>query len=383
MLESVASSVSSAVHQAATVPGLEAFWFFLAALLLDTFDVALPRGDTIQVSGALCAAGLIILGPIVAAVTFLSSQVIAHVARRGRHSAKALLSHIVSRIAGLLMATTVAYFLIDAGASQQIAFYIVPGVFLISETTAQQLLSAAGSGRPLSRLLLGGLTMQGPLIVAQWSTAVLVLITYGGGGRGPGMGSWSLIPALALLLLIRRSYALLLEIRETYLGTVEVLVEAAEGQDSRRAGHSERTALVARSIGVKIGLSANQVERISYAALLHDIDAIADESRGAVAAFEPEGHSSNVVESARFFADVVDIVRMCDGGEPLSEGSAADMLAAVIVALASDIDAMNHPEVAAAHGVEAVNRITQRVPSALRAQAAGAALSLGYRIPAM
>ena len=47
------------------------------------------------------------------------------------------------------------------------------------------------------------------------------------------MGSWSLIPVVALLLLMRQSYALFLDIRETYRTTVEVLVEAAESQDRR------------------------------------------------------------------------------------------------------------------------------------------------------
>ena len=48
------------------------------------------------------------------------------------------------------------------------------------------------------------------------------------------MGPWSLIPVVALLLLMRQSYALFLDIRETYRTTVEVLVEAAESQDDRR-----------------------------------------------------------------------------------------------------------------------------------------------------
>ena len=39
---------------------------------------------------------------------------------------------------------------------------------------------------------------------------------------------------VALLLLMRQSYALFLDIRETYRTTVEVLVEAAESQDERQ-----------------------------------------------------------------------------------------------------------------------------------------------------
>ena len=82
---------------------------------------------------------------------------------------------------------------------------------------------------------------------------------------------------VALLLLMRQSYVLFLDIRETYRTTVEVLVEAAESQDSRRAGHSDRTAVLARSIAMGCGLSASEVELIGYAALLHDIGELAEE----------------------------------------------------------------------------------------------------------
>ncbi len=88
------------------------------------------------------------------------------------------------------------------------------------------------------------------------------------------MGAYSLIPVVALLFLIRQSYAMLQDIRELYRTTVEVLVEAAEAQDVRRVGHAERTASIARTIGTHMGLASGQIERISYAALLHDVDAI-------------------------------------------------------------------------------------------------------------
>ncbi len=92
------------------------------------------------------------------------------------------------------------------------------------------------------------------------------------------MGAWSLIPVVALLFLMRQSYAMLLDIRELYRTTVEVLVEAAEAKMHGRVGHAERTAAAARAIAMRIGLSAQRVERISYAALLHDVDAIGSTS---------------------------------------------------------------------------------------------------------
>ena len=223
------------------------------------------------------------------------------------------------------------------------------------------------------RLLRGNIDSQAPLIAAEWSAAVLLLLTYN------GMSVWSLVPAMALLLLMRQSYALFLEIRETYRTTVEVLVEAAESQDDRRVGHADRTAVVARSIAVRIGLSASEVERISFAALLHDLGELADQS-AATHSDSVHASSAAVVGGVQFFSRVEPVLAICDGaGE--SASSDEDLLAAMIVALASDIDADDHPQVAEAHARRSLEGVLPRVTPQMKARAVGAALQLGYRVP--
>ena len=118
---------------------------------------------------------------------------------------------------------------------------------------------------------------------------------------------------VALLLLMRQSYALFLDIRETYRATVEVLVEAAESQDVRRFGHADRTAATARAIAMHIGVAAPAVERISYAALLHDLGELAatPDSEGFVPVRDI--HSAEIVEGVEFFRTVEPVLRICDG----------------------------------------------------------------------
>jgi hypothetical protein len=237
--------------------------------------------------------------------------------------------------------------------------------------------------------------MQAPLLVAQWSASVLLLITYVGIGettRGQGshlgMSLYSLVPVVALLFLIRQSYAMLMDIRELYRATVEVLVEAAEGQDARRQGHSERTAAAARAIAMRIGLPASRVERISYAALLHDVDAISntsdlverDDQSGPVLAV---GTSSAVFEGVHFFDDVLPIIRICDGYLPDGPPHDEDLLAGLIVAIASDVDAAGNADVASAHAGNSVDRVAPWVSPSAKSVVVGAALALGYQIPAV
>ena len=179
---------------------------------------------------------------------------------------------------------------------------------------------------------------------------------------------------------------MLLDIRELYRTTVEVLVEAAEAQDARRVGHAERTSAAARAIAMRVGLSASRVERISYAALLHDIDAIGDTSEISVDGGGPVvavGSSSAVFEGVHFFDDVIPIIRVCDGflsEEPPTED---DLQSGLIVALASDVDAAAHPDVASAHAGNSVDRVSPRVSASVKSSVVGAALALGFRIPAV
>jgi len=356
--------------------GLSAVYFLVAALILDAFDLSMPRGDSVGGAGVLWSTALIILGPTTTIVLALTSAVLAHALRRGSTSFRRLTTVVVSRIVALSVATLAFHFVSGRPASWA-AFTIVPAVFLLTELAASQVVSAVWTGRSLLRLIRGNLYSRAPLIVAQWSTAVLLLLTYA------GMSDWALVPVVALLLLMRQSFALFLEIRETYRTTVEVLVEAAESQDGRRVGHSDRTATVARAIAVNCNLTADQVDRISYAALLHDLGELAAEQTTTGTPLDaPVSRSSAIVHDVEFFHRVEPILKILDG---VSDGARDldDALSALIVALASDIDAEYHDEVAAAHAESAVARVAPFVTPAMKARAVGAALRLGYRIPAV
>ena len=212
-------------------------------------------------------------------------------------------------------------------------------------------------------------------MAAQVSASVLATITY------PDMQAWSLVLVVALLLLLmRQSLALLLEIRETYRTTVEVLVEVAEHQDARRRGHGERTAHIAREIAMRMGLSATDVERVSYASLLHDIDALAEQTEVSASA---TGQSAQVFAGTAFFDDVLPVLRLCDGAGVDGDYVDAYLTTAMLVSLASDVDAATNEAAAAAHGGSSVARVSSVVPPAVKARVVSAALELGYQTPAV
>jgi putative nucleotidyltransferase with HDIG domain len=76
------------------------------------------------------------------------------------------------------------------------------------------------------------------------------------------------------LLVARQTYRRYLSLRETYADTVRSLVAALEAKDSYTKGHSVRVARIAMAVAREMGFEDPEVERIEYAALLHDLGKI-------------------------------------------------------------------------------------------------------------
>jgi hypothetical protein len=355
---------------------LGAVWLLACLLLLDLFDISLPRGDSVGVAGALAGAAVVVVGPPRALVIVVTSAILAHVIRRGSNAPGRLLTILASRGSALVVS---ALLLLSFPAiyRELLVFTVVPAAFLAMEMVSAQVMVAVMKRRPVARLIRGNLRTQGPSLVAQWSASVLLLLTYG------KMQSWSLIPVVALLLLMRQSYALFLDIRETYRTTVEVLVEAAESQDVRRVGHADRAAATARAIAMHVGLPAPAVERISYAALLHDLGEISAAAASEGLTPVREIRSAEIVEGVEFFSAVEPVLRICDGTAVREDVTSDLALAAMIVALASDIDCEMSVDARASHRDGTMAHVVPLVPAALRARAVGAAIELGYPIPAV
>lgn len=348
---------------------LLAFW--PATVLLGTLDVALPRGDAVGVSGVLDVLALVLFGPVFAFVTCLIGIVGASLLKHTIDRPTRLRVTLTTRMAGLLgaIATTSALsFLASRGpVVAWIPSTLAIVVYVVTELMIVQLLAAVRTRRGFLRLVRGNLSGQSPLILAQISSGLLALIAYS------VMREWSLVVVVALLLLIRQSYALLLDVKETYRTTVEVLVEVAESANRDLRGHADRTSKIAREIAAYCGLSPAEVERISYAALLHDMNLIAagrDLDSG-------DTRSSSVLDGIPFFAEVVSVLRARDGVEGQANADESDRIAAFIVGIACKVDAGYYPRVFAAHHDGAVQVAPVSISEPLRTRVISAATEIG------
>lgn len=63
-------------------------------------------------------------------------------------------------------------------------------------------------------------------------------------------------------------------LKDTYFETMQALCNAVEAKDKYTQGHVERTATYALEVGIRMGLSENQLDNLRLASMLHDIGKI-------------------------------------------------------------------------------------------------------------
>lgn len=73
------------------------------------------------------------------------------------------------------------------------------------------------------------------------------------------------------LIVARQFYQRFVGLKDAYLDTVGSLVAAIEAKDPYTRGHSERVAEMAAGIGRSLGMADERVQKLVFAALLHDV----------------------------------------------------------------------------------------------------------------
>jgi HD-GYP domain-containing protein (c-di-GMP phosphodiesterase class II) len=87
------------------------------------------------------------------------------------------------------------------------------------------------------------------------------------------------------IIAVRQLYRTTVELATVTQELLELMVAAIEARDAYTSGHSRRVAKASEIIAKSIGLSPSEVERVSVAALLHDVGK-SDEKFGPILAKE-------------------------------------------------------------------------------------------------
>jgi HD superfamily phosphodiesterase len=85
------------------------------------------------------------------------------------------------------------------------------------------------------------------------------------------LGAAVMLLIVVPILIAREVFASYLKVKEAHDETVQMLIRALETKDPYTAGHAGRVATYARYIGEELGFGPRRMERLRFAALMHDI----------------------------------------------------------------------------------------------------------------
>lgn len=118
--------------------------------------------------------------------------------------------------------------------------------------------------------------------------------------------TWAFPVALLLTLILQNSFNLYLRIRRAYAETISALAHAAELDRPHDSGHARRVADLSVTVGRAMGLPSKELEKIGYAALLHDIGRMGSlgDDEGALHA----ERGAEIAASIPFLSDVAALI---------------------------------------------------------------------------
>ncbi|HEY3317404.1 MAG TPA: hypothetical protein VGK50_03160 [Coriobacteriia bacterium] len=311
-------------------------WFLAGLSILKLSDVWLPRGDTVGMSSALALGALLLFDVRTVLVSLVVAETIALAppgrGQKWRSALPSLSAEAVSVVVcssalvplGLHPTTGVLLLSGKTLRPEQYAALILVGLlFAALEFSLLQVETAVRDNRPIRSSILGSASYGAWLIAAQASAGILSALMY------RKMGAWGLVVGVVMILIMRQSFVLLLEIRRAYNSTIDVLISAMEAQSPGREGVAERHAELCTRVGRAIGLHGRELERLRYAALLMGVGI--DESVDTSPLQLDARRSSKIVEGVEFLQDVTPLLRICEDPDDKSSASRSDLVCSYIL----------------------------------------------------
>jgi putative nucleotidyltransferase with HDIG domain len=271
------------------------FWsltsFIVAAYLLDLTNNPLQLGAIGSTSFVIHMAGGILFGGfyggLIAAISTLLYQVfhrpvpikvLFNVSQRTLSVALGMLCY---RLVG---GSVPPVFLQDGatlrsnGAKEDLAlFLVIAVVYFAVNTVALNAVVAISSGKRFREVW--NLNARGVLgyDIAASYLAIALAYVYTAAEKGLGFGVLGFIAVLVPIMVIRHIYGLYRKLQSSGRELLDLMVKAIEARDPYTSGHSVRVATLAKAIAQEAKMSAEEVEEIYTAALLHDVGKIHEE----------------------------------------------------------------------------------------------------------
>jgi putative nucleotidyltransferase with HDIG domain len=255
-----------------------AYWIVLA-LIAGALPVQLPRGTVVSVGAAPVLAAAFLGGPLAGAVVGVIGTIDAREARGRVPWYGVAFNHAVLAMSGVVAGLAfegIASSLSDAQPSGpslgSFLGALVAGLgFVVVNWTLAITAVSARTGAPIRTIWaqdLGGVAISLiGLVPLAWMMAQVFQLPNGVGWWATGLFA---IP----LFTTRLAYARYVETRELFEQTIEALSKAVDARDPYTRNHSSRVSHIAEAMCRVMKLNENEIEKIKWAGLLHDIGKI-------------------------------------------------------------------------------------------------------------
>ncbi len=312
--------------------------FAIAFLVVDLFSLQLPRGDLKSMSAPVIAVAAVYLNPFEAGAGILVPGLLTALLSQGVRKVEPALEWFSRRLVVLSVGLAMALQMpLEQPLDTIWRTYAVVVAVVLADYLLGQAYSASVHAIPLLPLAFGGTGIQGLILAANFSVALLAVTIY------PSMGGWGLVVVAILLLVSLQAFRMLFDVRKAHQSTIAALVRTLEARSPVKRGHSDRVARFAVEAGRHCGLSGKDLEELSYAALLHDFGEVGGETVfGSNADEGAERDSASILKGVGFLEPVLDVLRVSEGHA--NPESAAEALKAYLVVAASRADDLAHGE---------------------------------------
>lgn len=253
---------------------LHAGFFLLLTLATEAMPINLPRGGgTVSVGFGVTFASVVLFPPGLAAWLSalgsirrreLTGQVpwLKVLFNRGQVALAVVLA---SMVYGRLGATPPQISFTGSSVRAMLAAGIT--IFIVNMSTVAVAISLS-QGVPFWSNWLLNFRWSAPHYLALMPLGILIAIVY------DSVGAPGVLLFFVPLLIARYSFQRYNDLRDIYLSTITALVRALEQKDPYTRGHSDRVKTYALAVAREMHVPADQLERLEYVALLHDVGKI-------------------------------------------------------------------------------------------------------------
>ncbi|MRS13258.1 MAG: HD domain-containing protein [Actinobacteria bacterium] len=344
--------------------------FFATRLL----TIRLPQGDDVYVTLAVGLVGLVVADIVVVMTAFAVAAAVESIARHSQSSREAASYRAVDAVRGTAVLGLMAPWQLLLR-STELDGYSGEAVILLTLAAGAAYASVDLVTMAVQQRAVGGLPIAQGVAALQrpLTTMYLVHLPMAAVTVRLQMESvlWALPVALLLTLILQNSFNLYLRIRRGYADTISALAHAAELDRPHDTGHARRVADMAVAVGRGMRLSTHELEKIGYAALLHDIGRMGDTTDDHGQAHAQRG--AEIVSSIPFLMGVAPLI--CGEGD---DGTSSSPIGYEIVRACSHYDRLR-AEVGAHAALEQLlieaggvrGRVLESLDSIVRGQNSG------------